>query len=37
MPYWAFNAFQFIKDKVKDKEQYNVSLREAFESGSSHG
>lgn len=37
MPYWTFNAFDFIEHKVKDKEQYDVSLREAFECGSSLG
>ncbi|GFF51078.1 hypothetical protein IFM46972_09204 [Aspergillus udagawae] len=37
MPYWTFNAFQFIKHRVKDKEQYDASLHEAFESRSSHG
>ncbi|KAJ5104890.1 hypothetical protein NUU61_002237 [Penicillium alfredii] len=36
MPYWTFNAFEFIEHKVRDKEQYDASLREAFESGSSH-
>ncbi|KAL1885234.1 hypothetical protein Plec18167_001891 [Paecilomyces lecythidis] len=30
MPYWTFNTFEFIEQKVKDKEQYDVSLREAF-------
>jgi len=32
MPYWSFNTFEFIEQRVKDKEQYDVSLREAFES-----
>lgn len=32
MPYWRFNAFEFIEQKVRDKEQYDASLREAFES-----
>ncbi|KAJ5544125.1 hypothetical protein N7494_005404 [Penicillium frequentans] len=32
MPYWTFNAFEFIEQKVKDKKQYDLSLREAFES-----
>jgi hypothetical protein len=32
MPYWSFNTFDFIQQKVKDKERYDVSLREAFES-----
>ncbi|GLA68231.1 hypothetical protein AtubIFM55763_003300 [Aspergillus tubingensis] len=36
MPYWTFNTFKFIEQKVKDKEQYDISLHEAFESGSSH-
>lgn len=36
MPYWTFNTFDFIKKKVKDKEQYDLSLRKAFESGDSH-
>jgi hypothetical protein len=31
MPYWTFNTFQFIEQKVKDKEQYDMSLREAFD------
>jgi hypothetical protein len=30
MPYWTFNAFQFIEKKVKDKSLYDLSLREAF-------
>lgn len=37
MPYWTFNTLDFLELKVKDKEQYDVALREAFESGSSHG
>lgn len=37
MPYWTFNTYGFIEHKVEDKERYDVSLREAFESGSSHG
>ncbi|KAE8150258.1 hypothetical protein BDV25DRAFT_154759 [Aspergillus avenaceus] len=32
MPYWSFNTYEFIQQKVKDKEQYDVSLREAFQS-----
>ncbi|KAE8351702.1 hypothetical protein BDV28DRAFT_162229 [Aspergillus coremiiformis] len=32
MPYWTFNTFEFIEQKVKDKEQYDASLRDAFES-----
>lgn len=32
MPYWTFNTFEFIEHKVKDKERYDASLREAFES-----
>lgn len=31
MPYWTFNTFSFIKQRAKDKEQYDKSLREAFE------
>lgn len=31
MPYWTFNAFSFIEQKVKDKHEYDKSLREAFE------
>ncbi|RAH70510.1 uncharacterized protein BO66DRAFT_411178 [Aspergillus aculeatinus CBS 121060] len=31
MPYWTFNTFAFIEQKVKDKEPYDVSLREAFQ------
>lgn len=31
MPYWAFNTFDFIERRVKDKEQYDISLRKAFE------
>lgn len=30
MPYWTFNAFQFIEKKVKDTSLYDLSLREAF-------
>ncbi|EAW11932.1 uncharacterized protein ACLA_006910 [Aspergillus clavatus NRRL 1] len=30
MPYWTFDAYEFIKQKVKDREQYDVLLREAF-------
>lgn len=36
MPYWTFNAFKFIEKRVKDKEQYDVALREAFDTGNSH-
>ncbi|KAJ5899352.1 hypothetical protein N7495_004096 [Penicillium taxi] len=32
MPYWAFNTYDFIEQKVKDKEQYDASLLEAFQS-----
>ncbi|KAH8429866.1 uncharacterized protein LDX57_007538 [Aspergillus melleus] len=32
MPYWTFNTFSFIEQRVKDKEEYDVSLREAFQS-----
>lgn len=31
MPYWTFNTFRFIKQRAKDKEQYDKSLRGAFE------
>jgi len=31
MPYWTFDTFAFIEHKVKDKEQYDTALREAFE------
>lgn len=31
MPYWTFNTFAFIEHKVKDKEKYDISLREAFQ------
>ncbi|KAJ5930962.1 hypothetical protein N7466_006455 [Penicillium verhagenii] len=31
MPYWSFNTFDFIEQKVKDKERYDTSLREAFQ------
>jgi hypothetical protein len=32
MPYWTFNAFGFIEQKVEDKRQYDklVSLRGSF-------
>lgn len=33
MPYWTFDTFKFIEQKVKNKEQYDASLREAFECG----
>lgn len=33
MRYWNFKSYDFIKQKVKDQEQYDASLREAFESG----
>ncbi|KAH1383121.1 hypothetical protein KXX10_005838 [Aspergillus fumigatus] len=36
MPYWTFNTFGFIENKVKDKEQYDISLRKAFEIGDPH-
>lgn len=29
-PYWSFNAFDFIKQKVNDKKQYDIALEEAF-------
>lgn len=32
MPYWSFDTFAFIEEKVKDKEIYDVLLREAFQS-----
>lgn len=31
MPYWTFKTFDFLEDKVKEKEQYDMALREAFE------
>jgi hypothetical protein len=31
MPYWTFNTFAFIEQRVKDKEQYDIALREAFQ------
>lgn len=31
MPYWTFNTFDFLEHKVKEKEQYDTALREAFE------
>ncbi|PWY72464.1 hypothetical protein BO94DRAFT_569040 [Aspergillus sclerotioniger CBS 115572] len=31
MPYWAFNAIDFIEQKVEDKDRYDISLRKAFE------
>ncbi|KKK20159.1 hypothetical protein P175DRAFT_0433956 [Aspergillus ochraceoroseus IBT 24754] len=37
MPYWTFNTYGFIQHKLKDKEQYDALLREAFESGTSQG
>lgn len=30
--YWTLDAFKFLETKVKDKEQYDVALREAFKS-----
>lgn len=30
MPYWTFNTFDFIQQKVTDKEEYDTALREAF-------
>lgn len=32
MPYWSFDTFAFIEEKVKDKERYDALLREAFQS-----
>lgn len=32
MYYWSFKAFKFLKQKVEDKQKYDISLREAFES-----
>ncbi|PLN84892.1 hypothetical protein BDW42DRAFT_183365 [Aspergillus taichungensis] len=32
MPYWNFNTFAFIEHKVKDKDIYDKSLLEAFQS-----
>lgn len=37
MPYWTFDTLEFLEHKVKDKERYDVALREAFESRISHG
>ncbi|RDW61698.1 uncharacterized protein DSM5745_10370 [Aspergillus mulundensis] len=34
MPYWGFDAFDFIERKVKDKERYDAALREEFLSSS---
>ncbi|KMU83985.1 hypothetical protein CIHG_01769 [Coccidioides immitis H538.4] len=31
MRYWAFDAFNFLERKLKEKEQYDISLRGAFE------
>ena len=31
MPYWTFNTHAFIEQRVKHKEQYDISLREAFQ------
>jgi hypothetical protein len=31
MPYWTFDTFAFTEQGVKDKEQYDLSLREAFQ------
>lgn len=31
MPYWTFDTFAFIEHRVKDKEKYDISLREAFQ------
>jgi hypothetical protein len=36
MPYWTFDTLDFLDLKVKDKERYDVALREAFECGSPH-
>lgn len=30
MPYWTFDTFKFIEQRVQDKQQYDISLREAF-------
>lgn len=32
MPFWGFNAFEFIKQKVEDKRRYDLSLCKAFKS-----
>lgn len=32
MPYWTFNTFAFIEQKVKEKEKCDISLREEFQS-----
>ena len=34
MRYWSFDAFKFLEAKVKDKEQYDMHLRQAFENHS---
>lgn len=31
MPYWNLNCYQFIKQRAKEKELYDVALRKAFE------
>jgi hypothetical protein len=31
MPYWTFDTHDFIEQKLKDKEEYDMNLREAFE------
>ncbi|KKZ64744.1 hypothetical protein EMCG_09348 [[Emmonsia] crescens] len=30
MPYWGFDTFTFLERKLKEKEQYDISLHEAF-------
>lgn len=37
MRYWSFDAFDFLESKLKDKEQYDMHLREAFEDHSNPG
>lgn len=32
MPYWSFNTFAFIEERVKDKQRYDALLQEAFRS-----
>lgn len=37
MRYWSFDALDFLKRKLKDKEQYNMNLQGAFEEDSNPG
>ncbi|KAL3476312.1 hypothetical protein BJX99DRAFT_258631 [Aspergillus californicus] len=32
MPYWTFNALNFIERRAEDKKEYDAALRKAFES-----